>query len=461
MSLISSIKNFVSSSISRIIQNVEYCISGVWKDPRRTTKVRIIRTLNLSVNSFLDRDLQIKSMALTYNTVLSIVPACALLVAIGRGFGLQGYLQQELYNFFPSQHKAISAALSFVDSYLSEATQGLFVGIGIIFLLWTVISLLSNIEDAFNSIWDIKKPRSLYQKITDYIAICLIIPVLMICSSGVSIFMSSTIQDNLNLPILTPVVDIALEAAPVVLCWVAFSLSFMLIPNTKVNLKYAAISGAICAVAFQIMQILFLNGQIYVSKYNAIYGSFAFLPLMLIWLQFSWLLMLCGCVLTYSLQNVFTFNFNGNSDNLSQNGWHSIALIVMAVCAQRFVNNEKPLTLIELASKYNLPVRIVTRIVEKLHLAGLLYSVRLKDGVYGESPAIELEHFTVGDFFKKYDSEGENEFVPDFHNIYSGLLSLIDPLREKAYGEFSVLLIRDLPIPSPENVRTTLIDDAS
>ena len=117
----------------------------------------------------------------------------------------------------PSQQKAVSTALSFVDSYLNQASQGMFVGIGIVFLLWTVISLLSHIETAFNTIWDIKRERSLYQKITDYIAICLIIPVLMICSSGVSIFMSTTIQDKLNLPFLTPFVNIALEATPLIL----------------------------------------------------------------------------------------------------------------------------------------------------------------------------------------------------------------------------------------------------
>lgn len=319
-------KNSILRLVAKTTAAVRYCISGVWEDPRQTVGVRIIRTLNLSVNSFLDRGLQIKSMALTYYTVLSIVPACALLVAIGRGFGLQNSLQQELYDFFPSQHKAISAALSFVDSYLTEATQGVFVGIGILFLLWTVISLLSYIEDTFNSIWDIRRQRAFYQKITDYIAICLIVPVLMICSSGISIFMSSTIQDNLALPFLTPLVNVILETVPFILCWIAFSLSYFFIPNTKVKFGYACISGFLCAIAFQILQLLFLNGQIYVSKYNAIYGSFAFLPLLLIWLQLSWLLLLSGCVLTYSLQNVFTFNFNGTSEELSLNGWHSVRI---------------------------------------------------------------------------------------------------------------------------------------
>ncbi len=459
MGFIDKLKNLTSDAVSRIKGMADYCISGVWNDHRQTTRVRIIRTVNLSVNSFLDRDLQNRSMSLTYSTVLAIVPAIALLVAIGRGFGLQDYLQKELYNIFPSQHTAISTALKFVDSYLTEASQGIFVGIGILFLLWTVISLLSHIEDAFNIIWDIRRQRSFYQKTTDYIAICLMIPVLMICSSGVSVFMSATIQDKLNLPILTPLVNVILEAAPIVLGWIAFSLSFLLIPNTKVDFKYAAISGAICAIAFTALQLLFINGQIYVSKYNAIYGSFAFLPLLLIWLQLSWLLLLCGCVLTYSLQNVFTFNFNGNSDKLSLDGWHSIALIVMSVVCQRFIAREKPMSKVDIARSYNLPIRIVSRITDKLHAAGLLYTVRIKDGEFGEAPAVELQDLTIADFMRAYNSEGQMDFIPDIRKIYSELFGIILPIREKCYSEYSHILVRDLPIPSPDAIRDTLLGD--
>ena len=110
-------------------------------------------------------DLQSRSMSLTYSTVLAIVPAFALLLAIGRGFGLQDLLEQQLYTNFPAQKQVIGFGLKFVDSYLKEASSGMFVGIGIVFLLWTLISLLSYIESAFNMIWDIKHDRSLYQKV--------------------------------------------------------------------------------------------------------------------------------------------------------------------------------------------------------------------------------------------------------------------------------------------------------
>lgn len=451
----------IAGLIRKTIRFAKYCISGVWSDPRKTLKVRIIKTLNLSVNSFLDTGLQIKSMALTYSTVLAIVPAIALLVAIGRGFGLQDSLQQQLYNFFPSQHTAISTALTFVDSYLTEATQGIFVGVGIIFLLWTLISLLSSIEDAFNSIWDVVKGRSFVQKVTDYIAICLLIPVLMICSSGISIFMSTTIQDNLYLPFLTPVINVILEMTPLVLSWLAFTLSFFLIPNIKVNFKYAAIAGAFSAIGFQILQLLFVNGQIYVSKYNAIYGSFAFLPLLLIWLQLSWMVLLAGCVLTYSLQNVFTFNFMGDMADLSDNSRHNIALILMAVIAKRFENNRPPLTRSELAMKYNLPVRIIGKILDRFYIAKLIYYVQLPEGRTGISPAVEIKDLTVGKFLTIVNMAGSTQPVPDFGIIYKDLLDILDPLREKALSLYDDLLITDLPIPTPSQISALLIDDFS
>lgn len=431
----------------RIKKAIEYCTKGVWSDPRTNFKTRFVKTLNLSVSSFLDRGLQNQSMALTYSTVLSIVPAFALLVAIGRGFGLQDSLQATLYNAFPAQHKVIQTALSFVDSYLTSATQGVFVGVGIIVLLWTVISLLSQIEDVFNSIWGVRQGRALYQKFTDYIAICLMIPVLMICSSGVSFFMSDMIQDNVNLPFISEGLNIMLGFTPLVLSWGAFTLSFYLIPNTKVQLKYAAISGALVAVGFDILQLLFLNGQIYVSKYNAIYGSFAFLPLMLIWMQLSWLLMLAGCMLTYSMQNVFTFNLMGDASAVSVNGWHNMSLIVMAVVARRFEQGEKPLSDTEIAVAHYLPVRLVSHVAEKLRKARLIYDVKISDTETGIAPAVEISRLSVGEFFRIFDATGETDVVPNFRKIYADFLTLLAPKDRKAYEEFDTILVKDLPVP--------------
>lgn len=450
----------ISRLFKKITSEYNYAASGVWSDPRNSLKVRIVKILNLTMNAFFNSSLQNKSMALTYNTVLSIVPAFALLVAIGRGFGLQDLLEQELYKFAPSQGEMITTALKFVDSYLSSATQGIFVGVGVVVLLWTIISLLSSIEDSFNSIWDVTTDRTLYQKFTDYIAICLMIPVLMICSSGMSLFMSDVFQSHIKLAFLTPLVNIGLELVPLVLCWLAFTLSYYLIPNTKVKFKYAAISGVLAAIAFEILQLLFMNGQLYVSRYNAIYGSFAFLPLMLVWLQLSWLVLLTGCMIAYSMQNVFTYNFMGDANRISDRAWHNVAIIVMSVCVKRFVQKEKPLTPSQIAVDYYLPIRVVSRIVSKFKEANLIYDVKLEDDIIGITPAVECMDFTVADFLRAFEDVGDNDFMPGFKTLYGDMIALIDPLREDAYSNYSKLLMKDLPLPTEEKIKQFLAIEA-
>ncbi len=445
-------QGFVKRLIAKVIALYTYCTSGVWYDNRRTPWVRLVKITNLSVNSFLNRGLQIKSMALTYSTVLAIVPALALMVAIGRGFGLQDSVQNELYIIFPSQHKVISTFLNFVDSYLTNATQGVFVGVGIIVLLWTVIMLLSGIEDAVNSIWDVKRQRTIFRKFTDYITICLMVPILLICSSGISLFMSDTFQEVLYFSFLTPVVNFLLDLAPLFFAWAAFSIAYWLIPNTTVNFKFAAISGAFCSIAFYVIQWLFINGQIYVSKYNAIYGSFAFLPLFLIWLQLSWLIMLIGCVLTYSLQNVFTFNLLGNDQQLTIDTRLRIAVIVMAVVTQRFLKRQEPLTHTQFAAEYNLPVHVLSQTLQKLKDCRLIYAIVNGDGEQAIGPAQDVKEMTVEEVLRAYSSTGANDIAPEFEHIYAPLFGMLDETADKAYALFGKYRLAELPIPLPEQI---------
>ncbi|MBD5283986.1 MAG: YihY/virulence factor BrkB family protein [Bacteroides sp.] len=437
-----------SKLVSKILGWYNYATTGVWEDTRNTIGVRLMKTLNLAVRSFTDRGLQIRSMSLTYSTVLAIVPAFALLIAIGRGFGYQKILETALYSYFPSQSKAVGTALSFVDSYLNNSSQGLFVGAGAILLLWTVISLLSSIELAFNSIWNIKRDRNLYQKVTAYIAICLLVPILMVCSSGVSIFMATTLQNKLDLKFLTPMLNTLLETLPVVFAWGGFTLCYALIPNTKVNFKYAAIAGAFGAIAFQILQMLFVNGQIYVSKYNAIYGSFSFLPLMLIWLQLSWLILLSGCVLTYSLQNVFTFDFLGDISSVSENYKRKISILLMTILIDYRKRGEQPPTASDISTNYGLPIRIITRIIDAFHEAKLIYYVVLPKDEVGITPAFELNELTAGEFIKKLDRVGPSDFIPGLDKNYPDLLAKIDNLITDMYSEDNNVLMTDLPTPN-------------
>lgn len=448
MSKLSEKPGFFDRIIERLSRTIKYCTEDVWSDQRDNIWIRIVKTVNLTVQAFTNRDLQIKSMAITYQTVFAMVPALALLLAISRGFGFQEIVQNELYTYFPSQSKALSAALGFVDSYLAEASSGILVGVGILVLLWTLISLLSNIEDSFNSIWDLHNGRNLIQKVKDYIAIFLLIPILMILSSGISIFMSTTIQSNLPYQFLSPMVNVFLEILPLVLCWAAFTLCFWLIPNTRVQFKYAAISGIICSIAFDILQLLFLNGQIYVSKYNAIYGSIAFLPLLLIWLQLSWLLLLSGCGLTYAMQNIFSYNFFGSMSSISLAYYRKVLLVVTAVIYRRFHKGLPAPTRNSLSLEYGLPIRMVSSITEWLQKSGL---IQKNDNAGGKEdpgllPITDTDKITIKDVLEMTDGTGKKGFIPKFSTTYREVLDEIDIIFQNMYEAAGDKPVRDLEI---------------
>lgn len=270
----------------------------------------------------------------------------------------------------------------------------------------------------------------------------------MILSSGISIFMSTTIQSNLPYQFLSPMVNVFLEILPLVLCWAAFTLCFWLIPNTRVQFKYAAISGIICSIAFDILQLLFLNGQIYVSKYNAIYGSIAFLPLLLIWLQLSWLLLLSGCGLTYAMQNIFSYNFFGSMSSISLAYYRKVLLVVTAVIYRRFHKGLPAPTRNSLSLEYGLPIRMVSSITEWLQKSGL---IQKNDNAGGKEdpgllPITDTDKITIKDVLEMTDGTGKKGFIPKFSTTYREVLDEIDIIFQNMYEAAGDKPVRDLEI---------------
>ena len=429
----------------RVMQNVKYCMSNVWDDRRSTLTVKIVKIVNLSVRSFMDRDLQMRSCALTYNTVLAVVPALAMLFAIARGFGFQNLLQSELFRYFPAQRTALETALTYVDNYLAQASQGVFIGIGLIFLLWTLISLMSNVEDTFNHVWGVTTKRSLQRKFTDYTALFLLLPVLMVCSAGITIFMSDAMQRVFEGHALSPMVHRLLALTPTVISWFVFTAAFFLIPNTKVRFKGALFAGILCGTLFQVTQWLFVTGQVYVSKYNAIYGSFAFLPLLLVWLQLSWLITLAGVVLTYAWQNFDSYAYLDKANDVSQSYANNIAITVLGIAAKRFKQHEPALTLSELVNEYDIPGPLAEKIFNHLQRAGLLTAIkndRNEETAY--QPAFDPDELTVNTALNALSDVGNANFIIKADSRFAKQLERITALREEQQAAKPDISLLDL-----------------
>lgn len=429
----------------RLSKNIRYCISGVWEDTRSRWTVQAVKIINLSVRSFLDRDLQLRAGSLTYNTVLAIVPALAMLFAIARGFGFQNLMQTQLFRYFPAQQQALETALTYVDNYLAQASQGAFIGIGLIFLLWTLISLMSNVEDTFNHIWGVVSKRSFRRKLTDYTALFLLLPVLMVCSAGISIFMSDAVQRMFELNALSPMKHRLLGFTPTIISWFIFTAAYYLVPNTKVNFKGALFAGILCGTVFQGVQWLFVTGQMYVSKYNAIYGSFAFLPLLLVWLQLSWLIALSGVVLTYSMQNFDGVAYRDKAKDVSQNYANNLAIAVLALAARRFKQHETPLTRNELVRGYDLPVTLADLLIDRLQRA------RLLSPIAGESnedvayqPALDPDELTLNVACNALADVGNEQFINKADTRLASLIERITAQRQAQQSAVPDVTLLDL-----------------
>lgn len=427
--------------IKKIRKWWDYFYTGVWSEPRSNFRINTVKILSLSVQSIFNKDLQGKACAMAFRTMLALIPALALIFAIGRGFGFQKILEDELYGLFPAQNQAITEALGYVDSYLSTTTEGIFVGIGLLFLLYTLISLISSVEDDFNSIWCIPMGRSIWSKLTDYTAMLLILPVLMICASGLTLFMSSALQSIFRFSFMTPFVSLMLDMLSWVFMCLFFMAAYMLIPNTRVRFRGALIAGVIAGTGFMVLEWIFVSGQIYVTRYNAVYGSFAFVPLLLIWLQLTWVVCLSGAIICFSYQNIFRYTFSKQINDISPDYRRRVTIAVAALVMQSFEKGTEVPTQQSIVRRYGIPVRLVSEILELLMETHIVNKVVIdaKNEVYGYSPAVEPTNFTIGNLVERLDNYGSEGFIPGFNDSFPSLKDS-EPIPE------AETLLIDIPI---------------
>ena len=440
----------ISALLARTIRFVTYDIWRITENEVSGLKeiyINIIKTVILAVRGFQSENLQTKASALTYSTLLSIVPLLAVLLGIAKGFGFQGTVRQELFDYFPGHEMELNKAFEFVESYLAQAQGGVIIGVGLILLFYTVINLISSVEDTFNDIWQIQKSRPWYRKISDYLALFLVLPVLMTASSGLSIFMS-TLQNSFlgQYLFFTPLVELFLHIAPYIITTLAFTGLYVSLPNTKVRFVNGLVAGFIAGCAFQLFQFIYISGQIWVSKYNAIYGSFAALPLLLLWLQLSWLICLFGAELSYASQNVKKFSFERDSKSISRRYKDFLTLLIASLIVKRFVKGEKPYTADELSDAYRIPIRITTQILYLLTELNIIIEVNYgnDDRVAYYQPAIDVNKITVSYLLTRMDEYGSENFKIDTSKLFSKEWKALLKTREDMIKANDNILLKDL-----------------
>lgn len=390
--MVSKIINFIKTDIWRIrLQTL----------PRtKSFFIKQLRVILLSLRGFDEDKCQLRASALTFYSLLSIVPVVAMAFGVAKGFGFEKLLENQLLGKFPGQEEVMMQIVNFANSLLENTRGGMIAGIGVAVLFWTVIKVLGNIERSFNDIWGIKVPRSMGRKFSDYLSIMLLCPILIIMSSSITVFIATQVTFIIEkfafLGVFSNLIFFVLKLLPYCVIWVLFTFIYIFMPNTKVNFKSGILAGIIAGTIYQIVQLAYINFQVGVAKYNAIYGSFAALPLFLVWLQLSWLIVLFGAEISFARQNVDTYEFEPDCLRVSSSFKKLLSLRAAHLLIKNFSNGYKPLTATQISHSLEIPIRLVREILYELVESGIVSETKTEE--YKElayQPARDINKFTI------------------------------------------------------------------
>jgi len=373
--------------------------------------IRLVQIIALAVRGFDENKCKFKASALTFYSLLSIVPIIAVMFGIAKGFGLERQVEEQLLAKMEGQKEVVTKIIDFANSLLAHTSGGVIAGIGVALLFWTIISVLSSIEGSFNDIWGVIKPRSFGRKFGDYLSIMLVCPILLVISGSMTIFVSSRIKLVIEkMPLLEnfgPVFWLALKALPYVTVWVAFTFIFAFMPNARVKFKSALIGGIVAGTSFQIVQWIYINFQIGVAQYGAIYGSFAAMPLFLLWLQTSWRIVLFGAEVSFAYQNVETYEFESDCLSVSHSFKTLLSLFITQRLVHRFCRGERPSDASQLSHELDIPVRLVRQILYELSESGVLSETKKgEDKELAYQPAVDVDKITVKFVIDRLEQRG-------------------------------------------------------
>jgi membrane protein len=427
----------------------------IWNTPLsdmskgRTFILKQVRIIVLTARGFSNDNVQLRASALTFYSLLSVIPIAAIAFAIAKGFGLDQNLEALITEKFQSHQEVLNWLLQNARNAIQETRGGYIAGVGVIILFWSVMSLLNHIESSFNHIWQIHSSRPWYRKFTDYITIMLIAPVFIILSSSITVFISTELADFMSkAPILDffkPIISFLFKFAPYFLTWMTMTIMFIIMPNAKVKFIPALISGIISGTIMQILQWLYIDLQFGISKLNAIYGSFAAVPLFIVWLQSTWIVVLLGAELSFANQNFSRYEFESEALNISNFHKRALVLLIMQMIIRNFSLGEKPISAEHISMSLKMPVRLVRDILQdlsKVNLVAVIHENEQKERLY--QPALDINRLTVSFVLARLDKKGIEHQLIIKNKDFEKVINMLDKFDKLVSKSDSNILIKDL-----------------
>lgn len=418
------------STISRFLDKDLWCARLAELPTARAMAFRALRVAMVSFRRFSEDQCLLRASALTLFTLLSIVPIFAMAFGIAQGFGLQNAIERVVLQQLAGQEEVARWIMSFAHSLLQTTRGGLIAGIGVAVLFWTVMKVLNHIEVSLNAIWRTSSQRTFARRVSDYLSFMLIAPILLIISSSLTVMITQ------QLGFMSQRFEIVgyfhstllglLRFLPYVVIWALFTFLYIFMPNTRVRVASAALGGVIAGTFYQLFQAAYIYFQVGVSNYNAIYGSFAALPLFLTWLQASWMIVLLGAEISHAHQHSDWFEFEPEVRGLNRVTRNLVALWVMQRIARRFSEGERCCTVEDLAGSGMIPLLLVRQTLDELEESGLVAAVSSREasreqgevspggGCY--QPALPVADLTVKQVLDRLEVRGNGfEWCPGSH----------------------------------------------
>lgn len=407
----------MKNPVKWIIQTYNSIRTDIWKTPmdrltgNKAYWIRQVRIIYMVFKGIRRDNIYIKASALTFFTILSVIPLIALAFGIAKGFGLQDELRAQIIMQFHNQEQVMAWILDFANNMLEEASGGWIAGVGIALLFYTVGQLLNYVETTINSIWRVDETRVWYRKMTDYLAIIIMVPVIFIASSSVTVLANTKLNDLLSqsemLEVFKPVVSFLVQLIPFILLCLLATAAFLVMPNTRVKIRPAIIAGLITGIALQVLQILYVQSQIGITRLGTLYGSFAAVPLLMIWVQVTWVALLMGAQLSYYIQNITRYEFEFDVQTVSPKQKKRLSLLVMHCLIDDFIKGIKPRAPEEISHDLSLPVRTVHDCLDQLRVSELVTQLWDEtDDRYVYQPATDINRMTLSFVLDKMESAG-------------------------------------------------------
>ncbi|MGM0377296.1 MAG: YihY/virulence factor BrkB family protein [Bacteroidota bacterium] len=417
-----------------LINKVRFFImEEIWRiRPGDTSKrhfglIRFLRVSSLAIRRFIIDQCAVKASALTFFSLLSIVPAVAMAFGIAKGFGFRETLERELQNRLVGHEEVVAWVQDFALDYLDNTQGGMIAGIGFGFLLFIIMRLMNNVEEVLNDIWDVKRSRSFIRKFSDYVSLMLVAILLLVTSGSIVVFIANQIRD---LEVVSFASSLLVWVAPYIMIWLVFSFLFMIMPNTKVKPLSAIFGGIVAGTLFIGVQYGYIYFQVGVSSYNAIYGSFAALPLFLIWMQISWMIVLFGAELAFAHQNEKSFEFEVDTKNISPYARKLVSILIVREVNRAFDRGDPPLSVAVLSQRLKIPFRLVTDLVYNLIEAGILIEVNTDGEEVAVQPAYDINKMDLAGVLNRIEHTGYSETILESTEQVKEVRDKIDKYEE-------------------------------